>query len=159
MNPNPLEPDTTSLIALFVVFYVIFVFAFIAVVYVVMALALSSFFRKVGVAPWIAWVPFYANWKWLEVGGYPGYIALFSVVPYVGSLAVYIFLYIGMYRSGIAFGKDPSFVVLGIFLPFVWLFMLGGKSAVYRPELLAARGYPVPLAGFGSIAGPYARPA
>ena len=117
--------------------------------YVVMSLALSSFFHKVGVESWIAWVPFYSIWKWLEVGGQKGIWSLLALIPY-GGIVTSVFLCIGMYRTGIAFRKDVGFLVLGIFLPFVWAFILGGRNEVYQPELLAQAGYPPPLAGYGS---------
>jgi hypothetical protein len=124
---------------------------FAAVFYVVMALALSSFFRKVGVEPWIAWVPYYNTWKWLEVGGQKGWLSLLSLIPY-GNVATSVFLYIGMWRSGIAFRKDAGFLVLGIFLPFVWAFLLGRAEEEYHPELITQAGFPPPLAGYGSAA-------
>lgn len=128
--------------------------AVIAVVaYVVMALALMSLFRKVGVEPWIAWVPIYSYWKWLEVGGQNGLFSLFTLIPY-GGIVTAVFLYIGMHRTGIAFGKDVGFLVLGIFLPFVWAFILGSGSETYRPERITQAGYPPPLAGFGSAPRP-----
>lgn len=117
--------------------------------YALMAFALSTFFGKVGVERWIAWVPFYNNWKWLEVSGQQGWFALLSLIP-GARIVTSVFLYIGMYRSGIAFRRDGAFVVLGIFLPFVWCFILGSKSEVYQPELISAAGYPPPLAGYGS---------
>ena len=118
--------------------------------YVVMSIALMSFFRKVGVEPWIAWVPYYNYWKWLEVGGQPGWYSLLSLTG-IGAYVTLVFLYIGMYRTGLAFGKSGAFLVLGIFLPFVWAFILGGKSEVYRPETLSSFGYPPPLAGHGAV--------
>ncbi len=118
--------------------------------YVLMSFALMSFFKKVGVEPWIAWVPIYNNWKWLEIGGHQGWFSLLALIPY-GSIVTSIFLYIGMYRTGFAFRKDAGFLVLGIFLPFVWAFILGGRDEVYQPELITARGYPPPLAGYGSV--------
>ena len=130
---------------------------FAAILYVVMAFTLMGFFRKVGVEPWIAWVPIYNNWKWLEVGGYQGWLSLIALIPY-GSIVTSIFLYIGMYRTGIAFGKDGGYVVLGIFFPFIWAFLLGRPQEVYSPELRNAYGWPPPLAGYGAV--PYAeRPA
>ena len=117
--------------------------------YVLMSLALSSFFKKVGVEGWIAWVPIYNNWKWLEVGGQPGWLALLAFVPF-GSYVTLVFMYIGMYRTGKAFGKDTGFLVLGILLPWVWLFILGFGRDEYRPELIAAAGLPGPLEGRGA---------
>jgi Family of unknown function (DUF5684) len=119
--------------------------------YVLYAVALSMFFRKVGVESWIAWVPYYRYWKWLEVGGYQGAYALFGIIPY-GGIVTSVFLYIGMWHTGKAFGKDAGMLVLGIFLPFVWLFVLASRGEVYRPEWITAAGYAPPLAGYGSAA-------
>jgi hypothetical protein len=128
-----------------------FYFVLLAGMYVLMSLALSSFFKKVGVEGWIAWVPVYNYWKWLEVGGQSGWLSLLMFIPY-GSVVTAVFLYIGMYRTGRAFGKDGAFLVLGIFLPFVWAFILGGRnSGPYHPEWFASYGWPPPLAGYGSV--------
>lgn len=145
--------SSDQFIALFIAIYAITIGIILlasVVYYVLMSVALMSFFRKVGVSPGIAWVPYYNYWKWLEVGGFPGWYALLALTG-VGAYVTLVFLYIGMYRTGLAFGKSGSFVVLGIFLPFVWAFMLGGRTEVYRPETLAAHGYPPPLAGFGAV--------
>jgi hypothetical protein len=122
--------------------------------YVLIAIPLSALFRKTGIEPWKAWVPVYNTYEWLRLGGQNGHWTWFSLVPY-GSVVMSVFLYMGMYRTGKAFGKDGSFVVLGIFLPVVWLFILGFGRDVYRPELLGAAGLGAPLAGHGSVA-PYA---
>ena len=119
--------------------------------YVLYGIALSMFFRKVGVETWIAWVPYYRYWKWLEVEGQPGAFALFGIVSSF-RIVTYVFLYIGMWHTGKAFGKDVGILILGIFLPFAWLFVLSARSEVYRPELITAAGYPRPLVGYGSAA-------
>jgi hypothetical protein len=117
--------------------------------YVVNALALMSLFGKVGVRPWIGWVPFYNTWTVLELGGQPGPLALLSIVPY-GSYVVLVFRAIANYRTDLAFRKPTSWVVLAIFLPFVWAFLLGRAEERYQPELNTAAGYPPPKVGFGS---------
>lgn len=149
------DSETLALqIYLTVVIVMVVVTAVLVVaMYVVLAFALMGFFRKVGVEPWIAWVPYYSTWKWLEVGGQNGSLALLSLIPY-GGIVTSVFLYIGMYRTGFAFAKDGGFLVLGIFLPFVWLFILGGRDEVYRPELITQAGFPPPLAGHGAVARP-----
>lgn len=146
--------NSGGLIAVLVIvmFVMLYLVLFIGV-YALMALALSSFFRKVGVEPWIGWVPIYGYWKWLEVGGQPGWLSILAVVPYA-NIVTAVFLAIGMYRTGIAFRKESSWVVLGIFLPYVWLFLLGRQSEVYDPSLITAAGYPPPLAGFGAAPRP-----
>jgi hypothetical protein len=117
--------------------------------YIVNAFALMSLFRKVGVPPWIGWVPYYNTWTVLELGGQPGPLALLSLVPY-GNYVVIVFLAIAHHRTGIAFRKDTAWVVLAIFLPFVWAFLLGRPEEEYRPELITAAGYSPPKVGFGA---------
>lgn len=141
----------SAAMAAFFAIYFGFIFLIIVGSYLLTALSLSSFFKKVGVESWIAWVPIYQYWKWLEVGGQKGWLSLLMLVPYANYVAA-VFLYIGMYRTGRAFGKDGGFLVLGIFLPFVWAFILGGRnSGEYHPEWFAAYGWPPPIAGYGSL--------
>jgi len=121
----------------------------VAAIYVVESIALSRFFAKVGVRPALAWVPVYRYWLWLEVGGQPGFAALATLVP-SGSIINLVFLALGMHRTGIAFRRDPAFLVLGILLPVVWLFIIASRDAVYEPHLIAEAGYPSPLIGIGS---------
>jgi hypothetical protein len=148
--------DTGTVLGIIgVIYFFVFGFALLFAIayYVVMSIALSGFFKKVGVEGWIAWVPIYNIWKWLEVGGQPGWLSLLSLVS-PGGIVTSVFLYIGMYRTGLAFRKDIGILVLGIFFPFVWAFILGGKNEQYHPELITAAGYPPPLAGFGSAPKP-----
>jgi hypothetical protein len=142
---------TGAIVALVIGIYALAIIGILLVNYVLYGIALMLFFRKVGVADWIAWVPYYRYWKWLEVGGQNGAFALFGIIPY-GAYVTYVFVCIGMWRTGRAFGKDAGMLVLGIFLPFVWLFILASRNEVYHPEWLAAWGYPPPRAGFGSVA-------
>jgi len=137
----------------------IYLFAGILLIalYIVMSIALMKFFRKVGVDGWIAWVPYYNNWKWLEVGGFPGWLALVGLIPGAG-VVTSVFLYMGMWRTGIAFRKTGGFLVLGIFLPFVWLFMLSSRTEEYHPEFISMAGYPPPIAGYGSVPRPPGSP-
>ncbi len=118
--------------------------------YVVWSLALMSLFRKVGIPIWKAWVPYVQTWTLLRLGGQNGNWLWMMFVPY-GSIVTSVFRIIGMHRIGIAFGKDAGMLVLGIFLPFVWAFMLGSNNEVYQPQLLAWHGYPPPLEGYGSV--------
>jgi hypothetical protein len=121
-----------------------------AAAYVVTAIALSALFRKTGVEGWKAWVPFYNTFTWLQLGGQSGHWMWLSFVPY-GSVVTAIFLYISMYRTGIAFRKESGFLVLGIFLPIVWLFILGYGKDVYEPGRIAAAGLSGPYVGYGAV--------
>jgi hypothetical protein len=125
------------------------IFLVVIAVYVVTAFAFMSLYRKVGIKPWIAWVPFYNYWVWLELGGQPGWLALLSIIPYGGIVTV-VFIGIGAHRTGKAFGKDGGYVALAVLLPFVWAFILGSRNEVYDPSRITAAGFPPPLAGYGS---------
>lgn len=127
---------------------ILFTLLVVAAIWVVMGFALMALFRKVGIKPWAAWVPVYRTWVWLELGGQPGWLSLLSIAG-LGAVTS-VFLYIGMWRTGLAFRKDAGFLVLGIFFPYVWAFILGGRTAVYEPQLLAWHRQPPPRAGYGS---------
>jgi hypothetical protein len=142
--------QSVAFVGLIFAIYGAFIVGILLINYALYGIALMLFFRKVGVEPWIAWIPYYRYWKWLEVGGQSGAFALFGLIPY-GTYVTLVFLFIGMWRTGRAFGKDAGMLVLGIFLPFVWLFVLASQNEVYHPEWLAAYGYPPPRAGFGSV--------
>lgn len=131
-----------------------FTLLIVLVVYVLNGFAFMKLFRKVGIEPWAAWVPIFNVWRILELGGQPGWLAVIAIIPY-GSTVTAVFEAIGAYKTGIAFRKDGSWVVLFIFLPFVWAWMLAADGLVYQPELIVQRGYKPPLAGYGSARGPY----
>jgi hypothetical protein len=141
--------------------------ALIVVNYLFVGIALSAVFRKTGIEPWKAWVPFYSTYTWLRLGGQNGHWVWATLLP-PGGIVTQVFLYLGMHRTGVAFGKSSGFVVLGILLPWVWLCVLGFGRADYRPERLAAAGLGAPLEGDGAHAyttagvmhsTPYAPPA
>lgn len=148
-DPNDLGNDTAAGVLVILAAYGILIGVILLLSYLLTAITLTFFFRKVGVAPGLAWVPIYNTWKWLEVGSQPGPIALLVLVPGMG-IVTRIFLIIGMHRSGIAFGKGSEWIVLAIFLPWLWCILLSQPAEQYQPERLAAAGYPPPRAGFGS---------
>jgi hypothetical protein len=123
-------------------------------IYVVSGIAYMKLFRKVGVEPWAAWVPFFNNWRLLEVGGQEGWFAVLSIVPF-GSYVAAVFIGIAGHKIGAAFRKDGGWTVLFIFLPFVWAWLLANDPQPYEPQNMASRGWKPPLAGFGSARGPY----
>lgn len=143
------DGQVAAIILAFTAIYMMVLLGSILVSYLLMALSLASLFAKVGIEPWIAWVPIYNYWKWLELGGQKGWYSLLMLIPY-GSIVTGVFLIIGMYRTGIAFQRTGGFLVLGIFLPFVWAFILGSRNEVYRPELISYAGYGPPLVGYGA---------
>ncbi len=148
-DPNDLGNDTAAGVLVIIAVYLVVIGVIVLFGYLLTAITLMLFFRKVGVTPGLAWVPVYNHWKWLEVGSQPGALALLQLVP-GAAIVTTVFLVLGMHRSDIAFGKDSSWIVLAIFLPWLWCILLSRPSEEYRPERLAAAGYPPPLAGYGS---------
>jgi hypothetical protein len=147
------EPSDDTLYIVLVLYGFIFLFAaiFAVLTYVLISIPLAVIFAKAGLPKWKAWVPFYNYYVWLQLGGQNGWWILASLVP-VGAYVTLVFLYIAMYRQGIAYGKDGAFVVLAIFLPVIWLFMIAYGKSPYEPERITAAGLGGPLVGYGSVA-------
>jgi len=108
--------------ALFAVIMLLY-FIIIVGIYVVSSILLGRIFKKAGVPAWIAWVPFYNNWKLLELGDQAGFWSVLSVLPIVNLVSI-VFMYIAMYHIGLKLGKSGAFVLWAIFLPIVWLIWL-----------------------------------
>jgi hypothetical protein len=149
------DVSSNALAAFFAIFavayfaFIVFLIVFAIVYWVLTAWSFMLLFRKVGIEPWIAWVPVYNIWKVLELGGFPGWMSLLAFIPF-GSTVRDVFLYIGTYRIGTAFGKDGTWVLLAIFVLPLWGFLLGRASEQYRPETFIERGWNGPYAGRGS---------
>jgi hypothetical protein len=125
------------------------------VVYVLDGFAFMKLYRKVGIEPWAAWVPYFTYWRQLELGGQAGWIALLALVP-GASIVTAIFLIIAHYHTGVAFRRSGGFVVLAVFFPFAWAWILAADTEPYEPGRLPAAGFGPPLIGHGSVAGPRA---
>jgi hypothetical protein len=107
------------------------------ITYVIYALLLGQIFHKAGQPRWIAWVPFYNNWKLLELGNQPGFWAVLAIIPFV-NIASAVFMYIAMYYIGLKFSKSGAWVVLAIFLPIVWMAILALDSSKYDDKKVTA---------------------
>ena len=112
----------------------LFTLIFTAIAYVIGALLLGRIFKKAGVPTWIAWVPFYNNYKLLEIGGQPGYWAILAIIPVV-NIASAIFMYIAMYNIGLKLGKSGTFILWAIFFPIVWSVWLAVDASVWNDTL------------------------
>lgn len=114
--------------------FIIFGLVFALAAYIVSALLLGRIFKKAGVASWIAWVPFYNQWKLLEIGGQPGFWAILMIVPLVQYVSI-VFMFIAMYNIGLKLGKSGAFVLLAIFLQLVWLIWLAVDGSTWNDSL------------------------
>jgi len=111
----------------------IYLFVLFAVLasYAIYAFLLSRIFKKAGVAEWIAWVPFYNNWKMLEIGGQEGIWAVLALIPIV-SIVSAVFIYIAQYQIGLKLGKEGWWVVLAIFVPIIWYAILAFDDSKWQ---------------------------
>jgi hypothetical protein len=148
-DPTPLGNDTAAGVMVILIAYAVFIGVILLIEYVLTAVTLMLLFRKVGINPGLAWVPIYNYWKWLELGGQPGALALLFLTP--AAIVARVFLILGMYRTEIAFRKDTAWIILGIFLPWLWCILLSQRSETYEPGLITAAGYPPPRAGIGAV--------
>jgi len=152
--------DTAGIASLiFGITFAIIGFSFLIAIafYVLNGIAFMKLFQKVGIEPWAAWVPIFFIWRLLELGGQLGWLSLLALVS-PGGIVTAVFEAIGVWHIGTAFRKPGSWVVLFIFLPFVWAFLLASDKEVYEPDLMRQAGFGPPLVGYGSARGPYIPP-
>lgn len=121
--------STVDVLIIYLIEFLVFI-----VLYVITALLTAQIFKKAGVPQWIAWVPFYNNWKLLELGGQPGFWAVLAIIPVV-SIVTAIFTYISMYYIGKNLGKSGAFVLWGILFPPVWYIWLAFDKSKWGDRL------------------------
>jgi hypothetical protein len=101
------------------------------IVYIVTSIFLGKLFKKAGEPAWKAWVPIYNSWTLLQLGGQNGIWAVIALIPVVNIVSA-IFMYIAMYYIGKNFNKPNAFIVLGIFLPLVWIVWLAVDNSTWK---------------------------
>ena len=114
--------DEGSAIAVLIVL-LIFLFALIAG-YVVTSLFFAGIFKKAGISTTAAWIPFYNNWKFFELGGQQGFLSLLAFVPFVGAIITGIFAIINNWKF-FELGGQQGFLSLLAFVPFVGAIITG----------------------------------
>lgn len=129
----PTTGDEGSAIAVLIVL-LIFLFALIAG-YVVTSLFFAGIFKKAGISTTAAWIPFYNNWKFFELGGQQGFLSLLAFVPFVGAIITGIFAIIAAYNIGLKLGKTGPFVLFYILLAPVWFLILIFSDASWNDSL------------------------
>ena len=125
--------DEGSAIAVLIVL-LIFLFALIAG-YVVTSLFFAGIFKKAGISTTAAWIPFYNNWKFFELGGQQGFLSLLAFVPFVGAIITGIFAIIAAYNIGLKLGKTGPSVLFYILLAPVWFLILIFSDASWNDSL------------------------
>ena len=112
-------------------------FIWFVILYVVFALPLWAVFKKAGSdMAWAAFVPIVNVYETLKVVGRPGWWLILYFIPIV-NLVVVIIVWNDLSKS---FGKGVGFTIGLIFLPWVFLAILGWGSAPYQGPAAASDG-------------------
>lgn len=90
-------------------------------------------FEKAGRPGWAAIIPFYSTWVLFEISGKPGWWVLIALIPYIGSLIMFVMLIIAMLELAKRFGKSPTFAIFGLIIfQVIGFLMLGFGDATYN---------------------------
>ncbi len=112
----------------------------IALPRVILKLALWKIFTKAGKKGWASIIPVYNTWTLLEIVGLPGWISLFTILAFIPKLSTIVstaqlaLSIVIAIKLAPLFGKEKSFAVGLIFLPFVFYPMLAFGKAEYVGE-------------------------
>jgi Family of unknown function (DUF5684) len=96
-------------------------------VYVLLIIGFWVTFTKAGEAGWKSIIPIYNTIIWLKIIGHPWWWILLLLIPIV-NIVILIFMWNGLSKS---FGKGAGFTVGLIFLPYVFVPILGLGPARY----------------------------
>jgi hypothetical protein len=96
-------------------------------VYVLLIIGFWVIFTKAGEAGWKSIIPIYNTIIWLKIIGHPWWWILLLLIPIV-NFVILIMMWYGLSTS---FGKGVGFTVGLIFLPYVFVPILGLGSARY----------------------------
>lgn len=146
--------DYTTFYA-FLIILIFFIFFLSAVLYVWGSLALMGVLKKAGhPQPWAAWIPFYRDFVFFEVGGQSGWFMFLTLasgivlsmtedefgarwvitlaLSILVSSAAAVFWVFAIVNVNRAFGKHVlGFTILGVLLPFVWLSVLAWDRSAF----------------------------
>lgn len=128
------DAQASGLIAFLLAY--LFMFLVLAIgIYIATSIASMKIFQKAGLPGWKAWVPFYNNWIFLQLGGYNGALSLLSLIPFGGAIVLFILMCFSANEISKKLGKSDIFILfpLGVvsfgITTMIWLFMAGfGKS-------------------------------
>lgn len=105
---------------------IIAVFCYI-IVLIVMLVALWKIFVKAGKPGWAIFVPFYGNYCEFDIAFGNGWLFLLMFVPVVN----FVVMFMMIFKLGKAFGKGTGFGFGLLFLPFIFIPILGFDNSSY----------------------------
>lgn len=130
-----ISPAETAGILGFVLAYLGFIILLSIGIYVLTSIATMKLFKKAGLPGWKAWVPFYNNWLFLELGGYNGALIFLAFIPFFGGIALLVATCLAANEISKKLDKSDIFilfplgVITGGITTIIWYCITGfGKS-------------------------------
>lgn len=133
------DAQASGLIAFLLAY--LFMFLVLAIgIYVATSIASMKIFQKAGLPGWKAWVPFYSNWLFLELGGYNGALIFLAFIPFFGGIALLVATCLAANEISKKLDKSDIFilfplgVITGGITTIIWYCIAGfGKSTWNDP--------------------------
>ena len=132
---SSVSPAETAGILGFVLAYLGFIILLSIGIYVLTSIATMKLFKKAGLPGWKAWVPFYNNWLFLELGGYNGALIFLAFIPFFGGIALLVATCLAANEISKKLDKSDIFilfplgVITGGITTIIWYCIAGfGKS-------------------------------
>ena len=126
--------ETTGILAVLLAYMGMIVMILIGV-YILTSIAKMKIFKKAGLPGWKAWVPFYNNWLFLELGGYNGALIFLAFIPFFGGIALLVATCLAANEISKKLDKSNIFilfplgVITGGITKIIWYYIAGfGKS-------------------------------
>ncbi|MBE7441789.1 MAG: signal peptidase I [Flavobacteriales bacterium] len=108
---------------------IVFIIIYVAVIIFLIA-AMWKVFTKAGQPGWACIIPIYNGIVMAKIAEKPWWWGLLMLIPYVGIIwGIWV-----LNRMILRFGKSTGFTVGTIFLPFIFIPILGFGSASYTPQ-------------------------
>ena len=134
-SSSNISPAETAGILGFVLAYLGFIILLSIGIYVLTSIATMKLFKKAGLPGWKAWVPFYNNWLFLELGGYNGALIFLAFIPFFGGIALLVATCLAANEISKKLDKSDIFilfplgVITGGITTIIWYCIAGfGKS-------------------------------
>ena len=129
------SPAETAGFLAFIAAYIGFILIISIGIYVLTSIATMKLFKKAGLPGWKAWVPFYSNWLFLELGGYNGALIFLAFIPLFGGIALLVATCLAANEISKKLDKSDIFilfplgVITGGITTIIWYCIAGfGKS-------------------------------
>lgn len=108
---------------------------FASIISIVKIIAKWKMFNKANQPGWAAIIPFYNNWVLFETGDIEGWKSLLILIPLAGPIIFLVYSILAYINISKHFEKDSGFAIGLLFLPTIFLAILGFGSTKYKKSI------------------------